>query len=192
MHILDVMQSTNYRDGKLATLSKPLDSRAKALYFFNFILFFVAGTFLLGLLVSKREMPVLAGLFFGVFIIACYIAAYRFGNKSLMSEKIFISKQVIQLIKQGMFGRVVKSYNLSDISNFRYLAKPALTDHPLAGQSFDYMGFQTEQRVINEMHGDNRIAFNWKGIAVNFGNDISSWEFEELAIILNEFTLQQQ
>lgn len=120
--------------------------------------------------------------------IAFYLGSYRFINKALTSEKLFVNKEKLQLIKQGLFGSLVKTYHVSDISNFRHLKKPELSNHALAGQSFDYLGFQTEQKVISEMHGDNRIAFDWKGIPVVFGQDIYSWEFEALEMLLYNVT----
>ena len=38
------------------------------------------------------------------------------------------------------------------------------------------------------MHGDNRMAFDWKGITVVFGQDVYSWDFEALQILLFEIT----
>jgi hypothetical protein len=63
-----------------------------------------------------------------------------------------------------------------------------LTKHPLAGETFDYLGFQTEQKVISEMHGDNRLAFDYENKTVTFGENIYSWEFDELQILLYDIT----
>ena len=56
-----------------------------------------------------------------------------------------------------------------------------MAPHPLAGKSFDYLGFQTEQKVINEMYGDNRLAFDYNGRTISFGKNVYSWEFDEIA-----------
>lgn len=50
------------------------------------------------------------------------------------------------------------------------------------------MGFQTARQVINEMHGDNRIAFDYNGRMITFGENVYSWEFEELEVLLYEVT----
>lgn len=105
-----------------------------------------------------------------------------------MSEKIFIDKQELQLIRQGLFNVSRKSFDISLISNFRHLSKPELARHPLAGETFDYLGFQTERQVINEMHGDNRIGFDYNGRAITFGENVYSWEFTELEILLYDVT----
>lgn len=182
------MEIKDHKDGKLIILSKAFDSKGKALYFSYFLLFFIAATFFLRLLIAESNSPVGAIIVSILAAVAFYIAAYRFGNKALMSEKLFVNKQVLQLITQGIFQSVVKTYNLADISNLRHLKKAELTSHPLAGQSFDYLGFQTEQKVINEMYGDNRLAFDWKGITVVFGQEVYSWEFETLEVLLYDIS----
>ena len=182
------MKTKDYKDGKLVTLSDAFDSRAKALYFFYFLVFFSAASIFLRIYLTATDPPVGIVVVSALGTIAFYLGAYRFINKALMSEKLFFNKETLQLIKQGLFGSFVKTYHISDISNFRHLKKPELSAHPLAGQSFDYLGFQTEQKVINEMHGDNRIAFDWKGIPVLFGQDIYSWEFEALEMMLYDVT----
>lgn len=34
------------------------------------------------------------------------------------------------------------------------------------------------------MHGDNQLAFDYDGKTIKFGNNIPSWDFEELQSIL--------
>ena len=105
-----------------------------------------------------------------------------------MSEQLFTNKNQLQLIKTGFLTKKKKSYDTTKISRLRNLNKPQLTRHPLAGDSFDYLGFQTEQQVINEMHGDNRLAFDYEGRTISFGQNIYSWEFDELENLLSDIT----
>jgi hypothetical protein len=63
-----------------------------------------------------------------------------------MRDELFINKKELQLINQGILTENIRSYDITKISNFRHLDKPELTKHPLAGETFDYLGFQTEQR----------------------------------------------
>lgn len=77
---------------------------------------------------------------------------------------------------------------MDKISGLHHLDKPTVTEHPLAGQTFDYLGFQTQQAVINEMHGDNRIAFSHEGKTITFGQNMYSWDLEELAAMLLDLT----
>ncbi len=181
------MKVKDYKDGKLILLNKRFGDRSKILYLFYFVSFFFAGTIFLWVILNEIMGAGLM-LFVLFFVAVCYIAAYRFLHKTLMSEKIYVTNKEFKLIKTGVLKNNQTSFNISRISNFRHLGKPELTKHPLAGQTFDYLGFQTEQQVINEMHGDNRIAFDYDGELISFGQDIYSWEFEELEILLYDIT----
>lgn len=181
------MTIENINDGKLITLSKPFDTRGKYLNFFYFLTFFSAGILFVRLSITDLSnwILVILGLL-AVFV--CFIAAYRFLNKTLESEKIYVDKQTLKLIRTGFLKFRVAYYEISKIINFRHLAKPGITKHPLAGETFDYLGFQTDQAVINEMYGDNRVSFSYLGKTVSFGENISSWEFTELEILFYEIT----
>jgi len=124
----------------------------------------------------------------GIIVGAFYIGAFRFLNKILMTEKIFVNEKELRLIKKGFLNSEQTSFEISKISNFRHLEKPELPRHPLAGQTFDYLGFQTEQQVINEMHGDNRLAFDYNGKTIFFGQNVYSWDFEELDTLFYQIT----
>jgi len=174
-------------DGKLITLSRALDERGKYLYLFYSLVFLISGlVFGIALVVASYSFE--AMLVAAIGFIACTIAGMRFGNRAFMSEKIFVNKQTIGLIRNGLFNHERKDYEISGISNFRPLSKPELTDHPLAGDSFDYLGFQTEQKVISEMHGDKGLAFDYEGRVISFGTDIYSWQFDELEILLHDIS----
>ena len=165
-------------DCQLITLSKAFDNRPKILNIFYSVSLLSSGILLLYAFLNVNSsgistLIILSG------IVGCFLAGYRFGNKALMSERIFINDQELVLIKQGV-KKVEKSFILSMISNFKHLDKPDYTKHPLAGNSMDYLGFQTEQQVINEMYGDNRLSFDYNGKVVTFGENIYSWEFDEL------------
>jgi hypothetical protein len=178
----------DYEDGKIITFSKPMDSRAKILYAFYFLSFFAAAAIFLYFLLTEKDLDIIA-LLVGIFgVAACFIAAFRFVNKALMREELFINKKELQLINQSILLENIRSYDVTKISNFRHLSKPELTKHPLAGEAFDYLGFQTEQKVISEMHGDNRLAFDYETRTITFGENIYSWEFEELQILLYDVT----
>jgi hypothetical protein len=173
----------NYQDGKIIILSKPFDSRPKILNSFYFLSFFASGTLFLRALIV--DSPKMIGTIIDVIaVIVFYIAAYRFANKALLTEKIFINTSELQLIQQGLFKSNQISFDIQNISNFRHLAKPELTKHVLAGETFDYLGFQTGQEVINEMHGDKRVAFDYAGRTINFGENIYMWDFEQLEALL--------
>ena len=182
------MITRDYKDGKIITFSKPLDSRAKILYAFYFLTFFASAILFFYLFLVEYNNSIGATIAVIIFVVAFCIAAFRFGNKAFMRDELFINKKELQLINQGILTENIRSYDITKISNFRHLDKPELTKHPLAGETFDYLGFQTEQKVISVMHGDNRLAFDYENNMVTFGENIYSWEFDELQILLYDVT----
>ena len=183
------MKVKKYKSGKIIILSKPFDNRAKILNTVYFGSFSFAGfIFIYGPLNEAGFDHVGVYIFIAIASGAYLLAAYRFINKALQAEKLMVDKNTITILRGGLFSTKNNSYNISQISNFRYLDKPELTKHPLAGQSFDYLGFQTEQQVINEMHGDNKIAFDYDHKTITFGENVYSWDFEQIELLIHEIT----
>ena len=170
------MTVKKYQDGKIISLSSSFDNRAKILNIFYCICFIATGIGVILLPVSER-VPFTFGLFLFIAIPNCifFFAAYRFINKALQKEKLVIKKSTLTIIRSGFLSTKRDIYEVSKISNFRHLDKLETIKHPLAGQSFDYLGFHTEQQVINEMHGDKRLAFDYNDRTIKFGENIYSW-----------------
>jgi hypothetical protein len=42
--------------------------------------------------------------------------------------------------------------------------------------------------MINELHGDNRLGFYYEGKLVTFGEELYSWDFEKLEVLLYDIT----
>ena len=99
-------------------------------------------------------------------------------------KTILVTSNFIEFTEQCWFYKRKKKYDISGIRGFRFIEKPVLTPHPLAGVTFDYLGFQTAQHVINELYGDHRIAFDYKGATISFGKNLYSWDYEELYITI--------
>ncbi|HXB93361.1 MAG TPA: hypothetical protein VNU72_13780 [Puia sp.] len=177
------MTIKDYKDGKMVTLSVAFDTRPKVLNVFYFFVYVVTGYFFLSQLFNNY-----LSIGWSVFAIALsvlfLIPAYRFVNKAVMSESVFINKQEFRIVKKGLRKMYDGTFELSMIKDFRYLTKPEMEKHPLAGESFDYLGFQTQQLLINEMYGDNKLAFDYDGRTIRFGENVYSWEFEELEALI--------
>ncbi|MBE7174150.1 MAG: hypothetical protein INR73_26480 [Williamsia sp.] len=174
-------------DGKIILLSKQLDTRPKILNLIYSLVYLVLGTFLLRL--SLFYTPeTLATILFMLGATVLYIAAYRFGNKACLTEKLYIDKKQIKIIKQGLFTPNKQSFDIDKISNFRHIAKQQFPKHPLSGNSFDYLGFQTEQEVINDMLKINRIVFDYNDKTITCAENFHSWGFEALELLLYEIT----
>ena len=177
----------NYQEGKQIILSKAFDNRAKILNSIYFTVFSFAAILFIRMVLqdtltgtSLLFILVIGGIYFFI--------GYKFLNKSLQSEELIITKQNLLIRKSGFLNKQEAIYDITKISKFRHLNKPEVSKHPLAGETFDYLGFQTEQKVISELHGDNRIGFDYEGKSITFGEDIYSWDFEELEILLYDIT----
>ncbi len=182
------MDIQEYPEGKIIILSKAFDTRAKILNIIYFAVF-------TGIAIAFANM---AGPSFGnrvgitIFVIVLVgvylLAGYRFINKALQTEKLVVNENTLTILKSGLLAGKNNAYHVNIITNLRHLDKPEITKHPLAGQSFDYLGFETQQQVINEMHGDAKIAFDYEGKTIKFGENIFSWDFEQIERTLHDIT----
>jgi len=180
------MTVQTFEHGTLIILSKPFDTRAKALYLAYSIVFGVGGVFLLGSLFYEY-LPIAGTMVLLACIIAQFVGSYRFGRSAMLQEEIFIDAKELILMVKGIGTMKRQVFDLASVTDIRFLDKPVMAPHPLAGESFDYLGFQTEQQVINEMHGDNRLAYDYNGRTVKFGKNIYSWDFDEILQLLRSY-----
>jgi hypothetical protein len=168
----------------LVILESPLVGRPKWLYFF-YSLVFLCGELVMLIAFWESTMTGISFFICLGLIIAFFIAMVRFGNRAFGSKKMWIDSQYLILTDKTLFGSNSQTFEKSKITKFIFHEKAELTDHPLAGQSMDYLGFQTEQKVINEMYGENRISFDYEdGKTIFFGKDLYSWDYEILKKIL--------
>jgi hypothetical protein len=166
--------------GVFVILEAPLDGRPKWLYFF-YSLLFLSAEIIMMIVFWESGMAGISFLFFLAAIIALFIVAVRFGNRAFASKKLWIDSEHLVLIDKSWFRSRAQTFEKRKITRFLFHDRSALTDHPLAGQSMDYLGFQTEQKVINEMYGENRISFDYEdGRTIYFGKDLYSWDYDKL------------
>ena len=171
-------------DGVLVILEAPLDGRPKWLYFFYSLLFLSAEIIML-ITFWESDMAGISFLVYVGLIIAFFIMTVRFGNRAFASKKLWIDGEHLILIDKTWFRSSSQTFEKNKITRFLFHDRAELTDHPLAGQSMDYLGFQTEQKVINEMYGENRISFDYEGgKTISFGKDLYSWDYDNLKEML--------
>lgn len=183
------MKIQDHPGGKIATLSKGLDTRPKKLHLIYFTVFFLFGLLFFRMIMTSERIDNNFFLILSLLIPAFMIMlAYRFANKAAQSEKLIVSKHNLTLVKAGLFTAQKRSYDIKHIEKFRHLAAGEVSKHPLAGDSFDYTGFQAREHLANSVHQDNRLAFDYNGRTIKFGENIYSYEFDELEAILYEVT----
>lgn len=177
------MLVTDFENGKKIVLSKAFDSRAKVLNTFYAIIF-AAQTIAFSLIfLSFEEQSLLLYCIILGGMVMGGLATYRFINKALKSEIIILNPNELVIQVNGLLSSQKQTYDAKKITQLDFLLKPEAAKHPLATDNFDYLGFQTQQQVINEMYGDNRIAFEYERKTVTFGEHLYSWHFEQLQAI---------
>lgn len=178
----------DYQGGKHIRLSPPYNSKPRILdffYAFNFLIGTIGFSYLL--LANWRD-SIMGSILAILAIVAFAIGFYRFINKATEMEKLFINPQSLVIVNSSLFKVDKKSYLLANISDLKFLEKELYEPHPLKGETFDYLGFQTEQKVIEDLHSEGRVSFLYNGRQVRFGKDLASWDFNNLEVLLYDLT----
>jgi hypothetical protein len=165
--------------GTLFILEEPFNGRSKWLFLFYAIAFLTPAVFLMLLLVKMAETTGEA-FFLGSVVIICIIAAYRYLSSAWRKDTLLITGDSVVLVEQKGLSQRKQVFDKSKISDLRFLAKPVITEHALAGKTYDYLGFQTQQIVISEVFGDDRIAFDYDEKTISFGRKLYSWDFDAI------------
>ena len=176
------MKIKDTKNGKVITLSHALDTRAKLFYLIGYVLW-MSIALLLSYKASDDSMVLAC-----IVLVLGLLVSYRMADKALKTEKLKVTEEYLIVQLTGLFSKKTFVYDNKLVSNFRHLKKPELTKHPLEGQSTDYLGFGARQHFANELHGDNRLAFDYNGKTVMFGEHIYSWDFNELYVLLHDIT----
>jgi hypothetical protein len=109
-----------------------------------------------------------------------FLASWRFLSRVFFKEKILIDKQDITIIRLGFLHRQVRHYGWRHIGPLHYAGKEVKTDHPLKGRSFDYFGFETQEHLIQSLHHNGNLYFNFGDHPVRFARGVYSWDAEEM------------
>ena len=177
----------DYQDGKIVRLTSP-KGRTKILDFFYAMVFLFSTVAFGYLLLTKWSQSTMASIIAILAVVAFAIGFYRFINKATETEKLFVNKQRLDIMTSSLFKTEKRSFLLADISDLKILEKERYESHPLKGETFDYLGFQTEQQVIQDLHSEGRGSFVYHGRQIRFGKELVSWEFNELEILLYDLT----
>ena len=125
-------------------------------------------------------------LFTFAFAVICGIYSFRFLNKVFNKESLVITPNALEIIVTNLFNKKSDSFRIANITHLTYTGYQKYVDHPLKGESMDYLGFQTQQEVINTVQDEGNISFFYEGKTVHFGKGVYSWHVEEIEIILRE------
>lgn len=108
------------------------------------------------------------------------IASYRFLSRMFFKEELIITPLYFHIIRQTPFSRYHQSFDWQYMSPLRYIGKDAKTDHPLKGICYDYFGFDTQEKLVQDLHHNGNLYFEYRGKPVRFARGIYTWHAEEI------------
>lgn len=167
------------KDFVLIELGNRIETRIRILFWAEFLLTYgMASIFLLQSLPLGKDWMHWSTVLGAV--ILYLLAAYRFLSRMYFREKILIEKDHLTLLQQTFLRRKVQHYDWKYIGPLHYVGKDSKTDHPLKGKNFDYLGFETHEHLIQKIHQDGSLYFNYEGFPVRFAKGVYSWDAEEI------------
>ncbi|MBS1771764.1 MAG: hypothetical protein JST82_02805 [Bacteroidetes bacterium] len=160
-------------------LGRQIAPRIKTLFWLEFI--FTSGMATIFLI---QSMPLKANLihFAGYLGTATLyaLAAYRFISRMFFTEELWLDAEYLTIVNATPFKRKVYRYEWQSAGPLHYVGTDAKTDHPLKGQCYDYFGFETQERLIQNLHTEGKLYFNYYGFPVRFAKGLYSWDAEEV------------
>lgn len=154
--------------------------------------------FIYYLLTTERELDIWDHVTDGLFAIFIFIlgtigmfGAWKLISKINTKESLVILEDRIEIINKAIGGISVQRYSINDVSELIYCGQPENTQHPLAGESFDYYGFAANNQLISKVNDEGHIFFYYQGRHVFFGKNIYSWDAKKIHEIFLEVTRSQ-
>jgi len=118
-------------------------------------------------------------LFLGLMIVSAYLLVIIL-KKVFQSEIAVVDKSKLVLGKKLFFKTDEITFRKDEIQDLRFEVTENFTNHDLSPQGFDYLGFNTEEKQVQDLISDGKIAFFWKGGIFRFGKDIHADQGEEI------------
>lgn len=112
------------------------------------------------------------------------VAAYRFMSRMFYREKILLSHQALDIIQRTPFMIKSNRYEWNMMGPLHYVGKSKKTDHHLKGYSYDYFGFETQEKLLHNLYTEGNISFIYEGFPVKFGKGVYSWNAEDIVNIM--------
>lgn len=163
----------------LINLGNRINPRIKALFWAEFV--FTCGMATIFLI---RSIPFAQGL---VHVLSAtgaallyILASYRFLSRMFYKEKVLLDPESIIITYSTPFNRKVSRYDWQFIGPLHYKGTALKTAHPLKGNCYDYFGFETQEHLIQNLHQEGNLYFNFGGFPVCFAKGVYSWHAEEM------------
>ena len=167
----------------LITLGNRTSGRIRALYLVEFVFTLAMATiFLLQALPLNHNFIHWAACIGASFIYL--LAANRFLARMFFNERLLLDQQSFTIIKKSLFSQNIKRYDWRQIGTLHYEGKGRKTDHPLKGMCYDYLGFETQEHLIQSLHHNGNLYFDTNEGRVYFASGVYSWDAEEMVQLM--------
>lgn len=168
----------------LITLGNRVDGRIRALYVAEFVF-----TLSMATIFMLQSVPLRHSLMNWVAVAGAsllyMLAAYRFLARMLFKEELMVDGRNFTIVRKTVFSRRVDRYKWNEMGPLHYQGKTTKTDHPLKGKSFDYFGFETQEHLIQSLHDEGNLFFEYFGRRIYFAPGVYSWDAEKLVQMIN-------
>jgi len=167
------------KDQLLIDLGNRIEPRIRIIYWIEFIITIGIATIILLESFSMVEswLYILASIGIGLLYL---LAAHRFLSRMLYREKIAVTNTHLSIIRQTPFRTKTTCCEWTKMGALHYKGKDAKTDHPLKGKCFDYFGFDTQERLVQDLHHDGNLFFMNGDKVVQFARGIYCWHAEDI------------
>lgn len=172
--------SYNWGEDHLAvTIGNNIPVRIRMLFWAEF-LFTCGMTTLLLVYLLPAENTIMSLISMSGSALLYMLAAYRLLSRIFSTETLLLDNQSFTIISRNLFNQVTNSFEWKKIGPLHYGGKASKTDHPLKGGCFDYFGFETQEHLIQNIHEDGNLFFNYAGTTIKFARNVYSWDAEEM------------
>lgn len=176
------MNIKEHPNGKIIVFSRPINTGNNFTYF---IIFFLFGLMVLKLILKSDQIDTPFMLICLLIVPALMLLiAYRFLEKALQREKLIVSKHQFTLLTTGFLTGRKRIFETMHIENFRHI----YISEPIKQPGTDELTEAQIDEHLAKRRRENRLAFDYKGHTIKFGENIYSWDFDQLEIVLYDVT----
>lgn len=163
--------------------------RIKVLFVFEgFILLCLGINYVPKLFELELRQDFIAILLFTAIEILTIFGGIRLVIKVFDQEKIIVSPETFKIKIRKWLRTRTKEYLLDEITDISYAGYTTKTDHPLKGQSYDYLGFETREMEITKLHDDGNLRLTQGNKTIVFGQNINTWDAQQISNVLSSLT----
>ena len=116
------------------------------------------------------------------------IIFWRYLSRATRRERLLITEDSLAIITDANGKKEVCSFKINLTTGISFVGFQQAIDHPLKTDSLDYLGFQTEQKLINAATDEGNLALEHDGKIIRFGVGIPSWDVVQLNELLQRKT----